>query len=187
MTTPKVTVVIDSATVDGVPFTYGYVTITQQLRIPSDEDQVLIEPSSVRLYFGETGMPQEDLYPNDLLGPLQGDGTPGSYYTIEYFNCPGDPGPWSFYLLSTDGETQYLRDLAEQPMALPGEISADKNYTLEFSVTNSLTVTHNLGKWPAVTILDSSGDEVDVAPHHVSLNQFTVDFPGAFGGTVTCN
>src|ERR1700744_4116665 len=111
MTTPKVTVVIDSATIDGNPYTFGYLKLSQKLRIPSDEDQLLFEPSSVRVYFDGEGIPEEELYPNDLLGPLQQDGSPGSYYEVEYKNCPGDPEPWQFYLLSTNGERQYLHAL----------------------------------------------------------------------------
>ena len=187
MTTPKVTVVLDSADLSGHPFQYGYVIISQQLRIPDDEDEVLLEPSSNRVYFAGEGVPTIDLYPNDLIGPQQDDDTPGWYYQIEYFLCPGDPPPWNFYLLSTNGDTQNLRDIAEEPMALPGELTADKHFEMEFSITETLTVTHNLNKRPAVTVIDSAGDEVDTVPHHVSPNQLTIVFPAAFGGTVFCN
>lgn len=66
-------------------------------------------------------------------------------------------------------------------------ISSDKHYEQPFTTTSFLTVTHNLHKYPAITIIDSAGDEVEADPHHVSSDQFTVEFSASFSGVVYCN
>lgn len=62
-----------------------------------------------------------------------------------------------------------------------------------FAVITSFTtfaagvVTHNLGKYPAVTVVDTAGDEVIGDVSYDSVNQLTVTFSSATGGTVYCN
>lgn len=65
--------------------------------------------------------------------------------------------------------------------------ATDKYYEQSFSVASSVTVTHNLNKYPAVTVQDSSGDEVEGKITHTSLNQLSVVFSAPFSGRVTCN
>ena len=69
----------------------------------------------------------------------------------------------------------------------PANDLADKTYTQDFTVASSVTVTHNLGKYPAVTVIDSAGDEVEGDVEHLSTNQLQVSFSGSFSGIVLCN
>lgn len=60
-----------------------------------------------------------------------------------------------------------------------------KQYTSGFTAQTSVVVSHNLGKYPAVQILDSSGywilpDEVQ----HTSVNSFTVSLASSTTGTI---
>ena len=65
---------------------------------------------------------------------------------------------------------------------------ADANFIYEFNPTTSVTVTHNLGKYPAVTVITSAGDEVVADVDHVDTNQLTLNLgSAAFGGKVVCN
>ena len=64
---------------------------------------------------------------------------------------------------------------------------ADKHYTQSFTTASTVTVVHNLSKFPAVTIYDSAGDEVVGDVKHDSSIQLTLTFSSAFSGTVTCN
>lgn len=119
--TQKVTLVLDSADAEGNLFTRGSVRIFPGARIPDAADQVLLEAAPARVSFPKTGGPPSvDLFPNDLIGPQQDDGTPGWTYTVYYDGCPGNPDSWSFYLLSTDGAEQRLSSLASVPAAQPG-------------------------------------------------------------------
>lgn len=120
MTTQKVTVVLDIADIGGNLFSRGSVRIFPSVRLPDPADQVLLEQAPARASFGRTGPPGVDLYPNDLIGPQNGNGTPGWTYTVYYDGCPGNPAPWSFYLLSANGGTQRLSELAAVPAAQPG-------------------------------------------------------------------
>jgi hypothetical protein len=44
------------------------------------------------------------------------------------------------------------------------------------------TITHNLGRYPAVTVVDSAGTPVIGKVIYVSANQVTVTFTSAFSG-----
>lgn len=48
-------------------------------------------------------------------------------------------------------------------------------------------IEHNLGRYPAVTVLDSDGSEVHGDVRHDSENKVTVKFTVPFGGTATLN
>lgn len=64
---------------------------------------------------------------------------------------------------------------------------ADKYYTQSFTTATTVVVPHNLSKYPAITIIDSAGDEVVGDVRHDSSNQVTLNFSAPFSGTVTCN
>lgn len=49
------------------------------------------------------------------------------------------------------------------------------------------TVTHNMGKRPSVSIVDSSGYEVIASVNHVSVNQLVITFSSAFSGVAYLN
>jgi len=119
VTTPKVTLILDSADITNKPFRYGRVRIVPSTRIPDPADSGLLEMAGAEVRFDKIGTPQVDLFPNDLIGP-QGDTLPGWYYTIYYDECPGTPRPWSFYVLSTNNTPQRLSSLAATPVVQPG-------------------------------------------------------------------
>ena len=47
-------------------------------------------------------------------------------------------------------------------------------------------IDHNLGKYPAIVITDSAGNEVRGDVQHLSVNRVKLTFNGAFSGTATC-
>lgn len=49
------------------------------------------------------------------------------------------------------------------------------------------TITHNLGKNPAVTVVDSGGTEWQTAVEHISENELTVRFSAPFAGRAYLN
>ncbi len=69
-----------------------------------------------------------------------------------------------------------------------GGAAGDLSYTHTQSLASTLwTVTHNLGKRPAVTVVDSGGNEVVGDVTHLDANNLTVTFSVAFGGVAYCN
>jgi hypothetical protein len=68
-----------------------------------------------------------------------------------------------------------------------GNTAGDKNFTQPFSVTATVSVAHNLGKYPAVSVFDSAGDECVGDVDYTSLNSLVLTFSAPFSGTVTCN
>lgn len=63
----------------------------------------------------------------------------------------------------------------------------DKYYVQAFNISSVVTVTHNLAKFPAITVHDSAGDEVEGTIIHNDINTSTVAFSAPFSGIVTCN
>jgi len=216
--TPKVTLILDSTDFEDKQFSYGQIRLLPSMRIPSPPDQALFEQVEAVAHFSKNQVPQLDIYPNDLIGPQQEDGSPGWSYKIYYDGCPVNPTPWSFYLLSTDGFSQRLSSLAETPVEQPGQRYSplasgtpnqgdvqiatgvgqntewgsvgslgDSHFSYEFSVSTEAIVNHELGKYPAVTVIDSAGSEVHGAVNYISPNQLTVTFSAPFSGTVFCN
>src|SRR2546421_2844165 len=73
------------------------------------------------------------------------------------------------------------------PRGLPGPGGSDKNFTHAFTSASSVNVPHNLGKYPAVTVMDSAGDECEGAVDHIDINNLTVTFSAPFSGEIICN
>lgn len=65
--------------------------------------------------------------------------------------------------------------------------NADANFTYPFTALSVVVVTHNLGKYPAVSVIDSANDTVTGDIVHNSINQLTITFNAPFTGTVICN
>lgn len=75
------------------------------------------------------------------------------------------------------------------PQGIPGEASGgDLSYLHEqASASATWTITHNLGKYPSVTVVDSAGDECEGNVNHVSLTQTVITFSAAFAGRAFLN
>ena len=64
----------------------------------------------------------------------------------------------------------------------------DKHYTHTQSVASaSWTITHNLNKYPSVTVVDSAGSVVVGDVQYLSLNDVVITFSGPFSGTAYLN
>jgi hypothetical protein len=59
-------------------------------------------------------------------------------------------------------------------LAAGASSSADKSFTQAFTNQSSVTVNHNLSKRPAVTVIDSAGDEVAGQVTHNGTNSLTI-------------
>lgn len=65
---------------------------------------------------------------------------------------------------------------------------ADLHYTHTQGPAASVwVITHNLGKFPDITVFDSAGDECDGDVVHNSLSQVTVTFSAPFSGVAYLN
>lgn len=73
------------------------------------------------------------------------------------------------------------------PVGPPGD-GSDKHYEHTQSTPSAVwTIVHNLGKKPAVTVIDSGGNEWQTAVEHVSANQCVVRFSAPFSGVAFLN
>lgn len=65
--------------------------------------------------------------------------------------------------------------------------TGDLHFEQDFLTTTTVDVHHNLGKRPAVTVIDSAGDECIGDIDHLSNNELMITFSAAFSGKVICN
>lgn len=65
--------------------------------------------------------------------------------------------------------------------------SGDLHYIQSFINSSFITITHNLNKRPAVTIVDSSGDEVVGDISYINDNSVNLSFGSSFSGQAYCN
>ena len=77
------------------------------------------------------------------------------------------------------------------PQGAPGEVVAgtgDLKYLHEqASAADTWTITHGLGKFPSVTVVDSANDECEGSVNYISANQLVVTFSSAFSGRAFLN
>jgi hypothetical protein len=62
-----------------------------------------------------------------------------------------------------------------------------RSFSQPFTVASQVTVTHGLGRYPAVTVIDSAGDLIEGEIGYLSPDSLTVSFSAPFSGVVTCN
>ncbi len=73
------------------------------------------------------------------------------------------------------------------PIGPPGD-GSDKHYEHTQSTPSAVwTISHNLGKRPAVTVIDSGGNEWQTAVEHISANECVVRFSAPFSGAAYLN
>lgn len=72
--------------------------------------------------------------------------------------------------------------------ALYSVVGGDLNYThIQSTSTAVWTITHNLGKRPSISVVDSAGTNVVGAVNYTSNNELTITFSSAFKGTAYLN
>jgi len=73
---------------------------------------------------------------------------------------------------------------AQGPAGVAGQ--QDKNFTQAIDSANPV-IYHNLAKRPAVTVIETSGDEVEGKVTHLDINSLTIQFSAPVTGIVICN
>ena len=69
-----------------------------------------------------------------------------------------------------------------------GSGSGDLSYVhTQSTVASTWTVTHNLGKYPSVTVVDSSNNEVIGDIQYTNTNSLKITFSSGFSGKAYCN
>jgi hypothetical protein len=71
---------------------------------------------------------------------------------------------------------------------IPATAGSDANFLHVQSPASAVwTITHNLGKFPNYTVIDSSGDEVEGDVNYVNNQQLIITFSASFSGTAYLN
>ena len=100
----------------------------------------------------------------------------------------------SFETGTKDHSKLYNRELPSQhPIsAITGLenalLNADKTFVFEQGVASNIwNITHNLNKYPSVTVVDSAGNEVIAEVTYTDLNRCVVTMTAAFKGKAYLN
>lgn len=101
-----------------------------------------------------------------------------------------DPQGLAHYVFDAELAYSFLNNPQPLPSTDPigGSDSVDVFDPLEFNFINptmTWNVPHNLGRYPQVAIIDDSGNEVEGAVTHLSLNLLIVQFTNPMTGKVT--
>lgn len=90
-------------------------------------------------------------------------------------------------VVSTDPQTAVITQEGG-PQGIAGADAADKHYVhTQGAAAQSWTITHNLGKMPAVEVVDTGNNIVIGDVEYISLNQIRVNFTSAFTGKAYIN
>lgn len=81
-----------------------------------------------------------------------------------------------------DPETGYV--VADQLPPSSGDITYVHD---QGTASATWSITHNLGKYPAVTVIDSAGTEFEVSVTHHDLNSLTIELDSQFSGKAVLN
>jgi hypothetical protein len=123
---------------------------------------VIVEPEGQSLVVTVGPPPGAPGAPGDAGTP----GTPGAEGPP---GAPGEPG-------------------APGPPGPPGPAGGDLNFVFsQLSPSTSWPVTHSLGKFPAVQVVDSGGSIIIPDVHFVDLNNVTLGFGSATSGKAYFN
>ena len=107
--------------------------------------------------------------------------------TVDLGRVVGDDGVSVVGASISDGHL-YLT-LSDGTLIDAGEIAGgDKHYVHRQNVPDDTwTIQHNLGKYPAVSVVDSAGTVVYGEVQYLDLNSLTVSFSGGFSGKAYLN
>ena len=98
---------------------------------------------------------------------------------------PGPTGPTG--LIGPKGDTGTG---STGPIGPPGPTGQAGDLHFVFTQNtpaNPWYVTHNLGKYPVVTVVDSAETRVFTDVRYVDINNLIIDFPSAFSGQAYLN
>jgi hypothetical protein len=99
------------------------------------------------------------------------------------------PAPQIRAVLQPAAQIVGVLNVGQGPSGPPGLNGVgDANYRHEQAVAAAVwDITHNLAKYPSVTVLDSAGTECEGALEYLSVNALRLTFAAAFGGVAYLN
>ena len=97
---------------------------------------------------------------------------------------PGEPGLPGIGTTTFATQAEVLAGIAESKAVSPATLSTALSKTFSQAAPASVwNVTHNLNRYPAVSVVDSAGSVVTGDVEHLSANALQVSFASAFSGT----
>jgi hypothetical protein len=99
----------------------------------------------------------------------------------------GAPGSQGIAQISTDPGNQ-LTQGSDNRLFVPAPASSDLTYNHnQAQAVDIWLITHGLGKYPAVAVVDSAGDLVDGDVRYLDANSLQITFSSAFAGQAHLN
>jgi hypothetical protein len=210
MSLSLVTLILDLHDGAGKPVTRGKATLVPSAVLSDAADHVLVTQQGVTAYFTAATPATASLIATDNAAITQS----GWAWTVTFTGMDAPPPPLTFALPYANGAVQYYSALvpAEPVMQMaaylplpsgtpaPGCVpvasgagsqttwapQSGTHYTQGFTSSASVTVTHNLGRFPAITVIDTADDVCVGDVLYVDLNTARLTFSAPFTGTAIC-
>ncbi|ANS03421.1 hypothetical protein [uncultured Mediterranean phage uvDeep-CGR2-KM19-C269] len=90
------------------------------------------------------------------------------------------------YVLLDGASDNYIYPYGEINQQVNNNVDKFYQHT-QIAALDSWTITHNLQKFPSVTVVDSAGSKVTGEVDYIDINTLTVSFTAEFGGTAYLN
>lgn len=100
---------------------------------------------------------------------------------------PGPEGLSAYDVAVEEGFTGTEQEWLDSLVGPQGPVGSDLTYLTSFTVSDEVLVQHNLGKMPAISVIDSAGDEVEGQVEYLDNTRVLVRFASPFSGQITCN
>ena len=118
--------------------------------------------------------------PANIRGPQGEQGV--SIVSVEQVGGDHTPGTFDTYRINFSNGS-----FTEYQVWNGSDADADTYEYDQSGVSDDWTITHNLGKYPSVTVVDSAGTEVVGDVTYISENVINIKFNSAFSGTAYLN
>lgn len=163
----------------------------QTIELSQSDTNVYLDTSSHDVYLGQEvtdiSLNQQEQtieFTQVGLRGLQGaDGDDGNAATIQIGEVTSGTTP-SVENVGTPTDAIFNITL---PKGDTGDSGGDKHFVYNFTNRAEIVVEHSLDKRPAVSIEDSSGDEVEAEVEYLNVNSLLVRFSAPFTGRIICN
>jgi len=116
-----------------------------------------------------------------------------AHYVLTTFDQDNTDGGWVTFVVAFREGNGSLVVGKNYAMSFSPKGQTDKTFDstslLDFNSGNNYTqtITHNLNKFPSVTVVDSAGSHVIGSINHLNKNSFTITFNTAFSAKVYAN
>jgi len=170
---------------------------TDRTSVVFEEGEIVYTTDTKKFYIGDGSTAGGNLVDDQQLTYSPSTNTlsisDGNSVVLSNIPLPTDIANWNdaydntIVSIGITGTTTKTLSLGQRDGGTLSVSYADTYVHTQGSPSSSWSVTHNMNKYPSVTVIDSSSNEVEGEVTYNSLNSVTITFSGSFSGTAYFN